>query len=268
MSFVAVVEDPPFSPALLRRQLSSELLCDVPSNTTNRSSDVSKSPNSSVEKTEAPTRRKLARATTSVFAKSTVDPAFASRLRPTLILGLLFFRDKIDVHVLRKVLKERLLSQYGRFRSKIVLEGSKILFHELSESEISMDYHVQEIDATGWDQSHIDNFLSSKYNEDKSPDSPLWIFYILQNLADGRHCIIANIDHCIGDGITMVQVLLSLLDDTDIDTSEGNNAHTTATPTHVSTPLKVKKKIDASSLTLFESMGAFIGGKVGRKHTV
>ncbi len=55
-------------------------------------------------------------------------------------------------------------------------------------------------------QADIDRFLSEEYNKDKDPDRPLWIFYILNGLADGRGCMIANIDHCIGDGVSLIQV--------------------------------------------------------------
>ena len=130
-------------------------------------------------------------------------------MRPSLILGLLFFRRALSPDMCRDILTQRLAQEYQRFRSKVVVENHAICFQELPLAELNMHYHCQEVQATGWTQSDLDAFLSSQYKVSKPSDAPLWIFYVLNDLADGRSCLVANIDHCIGDGITMVQVRLT-----------------------------------------------------------
>ena len=92
----------------------------------------------------------------------------------------------------------------------------------------------------------MDSFLSQQYQDRKNVNEPLWLFYVLNNLADGRSCLVANIDHCIGDGITMVNVLLSILDDNDNDILPSSTAD--STPGHpmkpVSTSLSSLSAID------------------------
>ena len=52
--------------------------------------------------------------------------------------------------------------------------------------QIVQNYHFRVVPSEGWGQADIDRFLSEEYNKDKDPDRPLWIFYVLNGLADGR----------------------------------------------------------------------------------
>lgn len=127
-------------------------------------------------------------------------------MRPSLILGLLFFKNELCVDTCRDILMQRLVLEFQRFRSKVVMQSNDVYFQELSTTDIDMQLHCQEVEARGWAQTDIDKFLSYQYKVNKPSDAPLWVFYVLNNLADGRSCLVANIDHCIGDGITMIQV--------------------------------------------------------------
>lgn len=60
--------------------------------------------------------------------------------------------------------------------------------------------------------AHNTQYLSQLYMEDKDPDRPLWSVHILNKLADGRSALIVNVDHALGDGICMVEALLSTFD--------------------------------------------------------
>ncbi len=46
-------------------------------------------------------------------------------------------------------------------------------------------------------------------------DKPLWRFCIINNMADGRHMLLAVVDHAIGDGASMMNILMSMLDEAD-----------------------------------------------------
>ena len=46
-------------------------------------------------------------------------------------------------------------------------------------------------------------------------DKPLWRFCVINNMADGRHMLLAVVDHAIGDGASMMNMLLSMLDEAD-----------------------------------------------------
>lgn len=147
-----------------------------------------------------------ARATSGFFAKSTLDPECGEKMRPSLILGMLFFKQKLCAQQCRELLLERLVSKFQRFRSKVVLQNNAVFFQELCLADIDMELHCQEVQADGWTQADLDAFLSSQYQVSKSIHAPLWVFYVLNGLADGRSCLVANVDHSIGDGATMIEV--------------------------------------------------------------
>lgn len=153
-----------------------------------------------------------ARSTSSFFATSSLDSKFGEKMRPSLIVGLLYFLSPLDADLCRKLLAERLLPQHSRFRSKAILRGVDVYFQEIPLESIDLEYHVQEVDARGWKQSNVDGFISDLYRDNMAVDMPLWKFYVLNNLASGKSCLIASINHCIGDGVAMVQVLMSILD--------------------------------------------------------
>lgn len=147
-----------------------------------------------------------ANSVSSLFAKSDLDEYVRDIIPPSLILGLLFFQDYINPEEIRQTLQQRFVKVYAKFRSIIVMKGGKIFFEEIPLEDVDMNYHVQSVDSTGWKQQDISNFLSKLYTTHKSIERPLWTFHVLNNLENGRSCLIANIDHCLGDGIAMVEV--------------------------------------------------------------
>jgi hypothetical protein len=194
------VTSTPTKPSQVRKELSTRLLANnlnlIPSDGKHVTS-ITPSPLLSTSK---------ARATSGFFAKSTLDPACGEKIRPSLILGLLYFKNHLSADKCREILTQRLVLEFQRFRSKVVLKNGEIFFQELPLADIDMDYHVQEVASRGWTQADMDSFLSAQYQISKSSHAPLWVFYVMNDLADGRSCLVGNIDHCIGDGITMVQV--------------------------------------------------------------
>ena len=134
------------------------------------------------------------------------------RFRPTLILGLLYFNQVIDVNKLRRIFLERII-HFPRFRSRIILEKKKVYFQEIPANQLNMQYHIVEEFSSNWSLQRFYQFLNEQYVAIKDVSCPLWRVHVLNHLGDGRHCIVIDVDHAIGDGISMVEVLSSLLDD-------------------------------------------------------
>jgi hypothetical protein len=148
-----------------------------------------------------------ARSLSSAFAWPNLDPIIAQRLRPMLVLALLYFKSPLDVNLVRDLMQKRLVYKHFRFRAVPRREGLAVHLDALHPSAIDMEHHIRELpEAAGWGQREIDTFVSREYAASKDPTKPLWIFYVLNNLADGRSCLLVNIDHSIGDGIALIQV--------------------------------------------------------------
>eukprot|EP01041_Mallomonas_annulata_P010573 gene10573-22066_t len=160
-------------------------------------------------------RRRDTNIITSMFGKASVERNnLDERFRPTILVGLIYFNSPIDVSKLRILVFERLL-QFPRFCSYITIERSNIFFQELSPHDVNLEYHIFEENSKGWTDVNVHSFINEKYNEQKDSNVPLWRLHILNNLADGRHCLLTNIDHTIGDGFSIVQSFMSLLDTND-----------------------------------------------------
>jgi hypothetical protein len=110
---------------------------------------------------------------------------------------------------------------FPRMRSKIKFSPtdrsfSDIFFQELPEDSIDFNYHVCSIgESHSWTQNDLDSLLSKLYMEDMDFEKPLWRFFVINNMADGRHTLLAVLDHSIGDGASLLNILLSMANEAD-----------------------------------------------------
>jgi len=168
-----------------------------------------------------PTTQQLTRRAsmwTSLFAKMSTDSTF-DRMRPTLIYGMLFFKESLDVEKVRTLIKERLLV-YPRFRSVLKTDSSarnfeEVYFEEQDADSLPIDELVKLApeENAPYDQSKLDEFMSDMYANSMDPNLPLWRIFLFNNLPDGRNMFTLIVDHTIADGITLIEVLFSVLDD-------------------------------------------------------
>lgn len=110
---------------------------------------------------------------------------------------------------------------FYRMRSKIVFSPtdrsfSDIYFEELPADSIDLNYHVSTIgESQSWTQKDLDSLVSKLYLEDMDFEKPLWRFFIINGMADGRHMLLVVVDHSIGDGASLMNILLSMVDEID-----------------------------------------------------
>ncbi|KAJ1475168.1 hypothetical protein T484DRAFT_1829451, partial [Baffinella frigidus] len=62
-------------------------------------------------------------------------------------------------------------------------------------------------------QELLNDFLSDLYGGAKDISKPLFRFHLIDNMADGSSVMILNVDHAVGDGISMIGLLMSLYDE-------------------------------------------------------
>lgn len=136
---------------------------------------------------------------------------------PTTIIGVMYFKAAPDIEGLRAVLRERLL-KHVRFRSIPISSGKKgreqWVFKELALEDVDMNYHVQKLfenDTVSKDD--IDQWAGQRYDVANDLTKPLWKFYLVPKLNDGRAAVITVSDHALTDGVALVEVLFSLVDE-------------------------------------------------------
>lgn len=141
-----------------------------------------------------------------------VDHAWLRMDDPTnlmIINGVLVLPEPVGLDRIRALLRERLLS-IERFRQRVVMrDGSP--FWEAAPG-FDLDAHLFEtaLPAPGRDEElrqEINELMSRPFD----PLRPLWSFHLFQNYRGGS-VLLARLHHCIGDGMALLLVLLSLTD--------------------------------------------------------
>ena len=120
------------------------------------------------------------------------------------------------MEALRAVLRERLL-RHVRFRSVPVSFGKKNhekwAFKELAIDDVDMEHHVQMLfENEVVSREDIDRWAGERYDEQVDMTKPLWNFYIVPRLDDGRSAVVTVSSHALTDGVALVEVLFSLVD--------------------------------------------------------
>lgn len=144
---------------------------------------------------------------------SGVDAAWLRMDDPTnlmTITAVLALEDPIDVPTFKALLEERLLG-FTRFRQRVRdPEGTPAW--EL-DPHFDLDQHVRRAalpGEAGADElkARVGELMSTPLDRSK----PLWHMELIEDYQGGS-ALIARLHHCIGDGMALVQVLLSLTDE-------------------------------------------------------
>mmetsp|Transcript_11069 Transcript_11069/g.14419 ORF Transcript_11069/g.14419 Transcript_11069/m.14419 type:complete len:501 (+) Transcript_11069:167-1669(+) len=131
------------------------------------------------------------------------------------VVGLLFFKERLDVEKVKTNVLDKLLDM-PRFRSKFVSKHFGAYFEELAIEDLDLDYHVQvAFEDENPTRADILSYLAEKMSQKSILDKskPLWQMVIIPEMEDGRSCLITNISHIIGDGMSQVEVLYRLIDE-------------------------------------------------------
>lgn len=157
----------------------------------------------SAEPTPAPAREPL----------TAVDHAWLRMDDPTnlmIINGVLVLDERIELPTLRSLLERRLLP-IRRFRQRIVTKGRRHPCWEPAPG-FDLDFHVyeRELPAPGGDEE-LREVVSELMSEPFDLERPLWSFLLIQGYKGGS-VIMGRLHHCIGDGMALLLVLLSLTD--------------------------------------------------------
>ena len=146
---------------------------------------------------------------------SSVDAAWLGMEDPTnlmMVTGVLMVEGKVDVKRLRTLLDRR-LAPFGRFHHRVVrprMRGN--LPHWQDDSSFDIDNHVSHValPAPGGDTA-LRNMVSELMSTPLDFTKPLWQIHVIDGHDQGS-VVLARIHHCIGDGIALVRVMLSLTD--------------------------------------------------------
>jgi diacylglycerol O-acyltransferase / wax synthase len=144
---------------------------------------------------------------------SAVDHAWLRMDEPSnlmIINGVLVMDEPVAFDRLKERLGHRLLA-IPRFRQRIAHFQGAPYWEE--DPELDLDRHVlrAELPAPG-DEDALRDAVSELMSQPFDPRRPLWSFHLLAGYKGDGCVLIGRLHHCIGDGMALLLVLLSLTD--------------------------------------------------------
>jgi diacylglycerol O-acyltransferase len=146
---------------------------------------------------------------------SPVDTAWLRMEDPTnlmMISGVLVFGAPIDYDLLKTTLEYRMVRPFGRFRQRVVRPAFGAPYWE-DDPDFDLSYHFQRASLPPpGDKAALQNLASLLASTQLDLARPLWQLHLVEQYGDGC-AVICRLHHCIGDGLALVHVLLSLTDE-------------------------------------------------------
>ncbi len=143
-----------------------------------------------------------------------VDAAWLRMDTPTnrmMITNVLVFDDPIDVGALGRLLEERLLP-HQRFVQRIVDTPRGPAWALDPDFDLRSHLLHVALPAPG-DRAALTRLTSDLMSSALDRARPLWQVHVVDGLAGGGSALIIRLHHCIGDGVALVRLLLTLTDD-------------------------------------------------------
>jgi diacylglycerol O-acyltransferase / wax synthase len=147
---------------------------------------------------------------------SSADAAWLHMDRPTnlmVINSLSLFEEPVDWARVIEVHQQRLVDPYPRFRQRVVESRLPLRTPKwVDDPDFSIEHHMHHIalPAPG-DTAVLQELVGDLMTMPLDRTKPLWHIYMIDGYGDGA-AMLTRIHHCIGDGISLARVMLSLTD--------------------------------------------------------
>jgi WS/DGAT/MGAT family acyltransferase len=136
-----------------------------------------------------------------------------SPTNPMMIAGFFEFDQPMDFQRLQDTIEHRLL-RFERFRQRVVKPRLSLHQHHWeTDPHFELDSHLHRIALpTPGDLTALKQVVNDLISTPLDLSRPLWQFHLVENYED-RCVLVCRLHHCIADGIALMQVLLSLCDE-------------------------------------------------------
>lgn len=133
-----------------------------------------------------------------------------SSVNPMTIVGVLGFSAPLDLHQLRRLVEERLLI-YERFRQRVTDLTGTPTWRSDPHFDLGAHVHRAGLPAPGG-KAAIEELVSDLMSTPLDLSKPPWQFHLVEDF-DGGSVLIVRLHHCLGDGIALIHVLISMADE-------------------------------------------------------
>jgi WS/DGAT/MGAT family acyltransferase len=134
-----------------------------------------------------------------------------SPTNPMVVNSLVWFDEPIDWERVKAIYEDRLVSQFPRFRRRVVESvGGRPRFEDDPEFDLEQHMHRRALPAPG-DQAALQELVSDLITPPLDPTRPLWHAYLIEGYGEGC-ALLSRIHHCVADGMALARLMLSLTD--------------------------------------------------------
>jgi len=166
---------------------------------------------------------------------SSTDAAWLHMDSPTNLMvvnAVLWFDEPLGWRRLKEVLRLRLAAEFPRFRQRVVesrLPFAGPWWEDDPEFDLASHVHRSVLPAPG-DWRALQEFVAGKMAIPLDGSRPLWQLHFVDGYGPGC-AVLFRVHHCIGDGIALARVMLSLTDgDTDAGIAPAQAIHPASGP--------------------------------------
>jgi diacylglycerol O-acyltransferase / wax synthase len=136
---------------------------------------------------------------------------------PMMISSILWFDRRPDLARLRAAIEHRLLERHPVFQQRIVpsrLPGVLPRWEDVEDFVLDDHIRTTRLPHPG-DQAALEHACSEERSTPLDRDRPLWSMTVYEGYRGKQSAIHARIHHSIGDGLALMQLLLTLADEFD-----------------------------------------------------
>ncbi len=130
-----------------------------------------------------------------------------------MIIGFWLLEPRLTLAELAERIQTALLA-YPRFRQKVVEADGEAMWVE--DEHFDLSHHVtREVLRHRHGEPALDTLkrrVAELATQPLDPSRPLWQFHLIEDLDGTQSAMICRIHHCIGDGIALISVTLSIAD--------------------------------------------------------
>jgi diacylglycerol O-acyltransferase len=129
-----------------------------------------------------------------------------------MIVGVWLLKPAITHAALCERVEDKLL-KYDRFRQKVVPDsvGANWVPDDDFDIQRHVLHHPLHKESGQSEREALQALVGELANTPLDPDHPLWQFHLIDGY-EGGSALIARVHHCIGDGIALISVMLSITD--------------------------------------------------------
>jgi hypothetical protein len=129
-----------------------------------------------------------------------------------MIVGVWLLRPAVGYEAVCRRIEDKLL-RYPRFRQAVVREADGAYWCEDERFDIHRHVVREKLKRRRGqsERAALQERVAALASEPLDPDRPLWQFHLIERY-EGGSALIARIHHCIGDGIALISVMMTITD--------------------------------------------------------